>query len=187
MTKRFFLTGITLLSLVLLGLSLFASWQKPQFQSILELYQTNIVLQAQTWEAYNSNDNQLSEILQAIVGDGAIQSANKHYEETRNSVQESIDKTVPNSVEKTSKTRLEELFKLRDELDLQLGILQAKQSNIETAISTWNQIQPSERTELTKTAQVLIGIWSIPPRLLPNAQPLIQKKKIWLVGFAILP
>ena len=175
MTKRFFLTGITLLSLVLLGLSLFASWQKPQVQSILELYQTNIVLQAQTWEAYSSKDNQLSEILRAIVGDGSIQSANKQYEETRNSVQESIDKTVPNSVEKTSKTRLKKLFKLRDELDLQLGILQAKQKNIETAISTWNQIRPSKRTELTKTAQVLIGIWSTPPRLLPNAQPLIQK------------
>jgi membrane protease YdiL (CAAX protease family) len=177
MTKRFFLTGITLLSLVLLGLSLFASWQKPQFQSILELYQTNIVLQAQTWEAYNSNDNQLSEILQAIVGDGAIQNANNQYEETRNSVQKSIDKaeTVTNSVQEISKTRLEELFRLRDELDLQLGILQAKQGNIKTAISTWNQIQPSERTELTKTAQVLIGIWNTPPRLLPNAQPLIQK------------
>ena len=171
MTKRFFLTGITLLSLVLLGLSLFASWQKPQFQSILELYQTNIVLQAQTWEAYNSNDNQLSEILQAIVGDGAILNANNQYEETRNSVQKSIDKaeTVTNSVQEISKTRLEELFRLRDELDLQLGILQAKQSNIKTAISTWNQIQPSERTEITKTAQVLIGIWNTPPRLLPNA------------------
>lgn len=48
--------------------SLFGSLQEPQFQSRLELYQTNIALQAQAWQPEDSNDDSPQVIQEAILG-----------------------------------------------------------------------------------------------------------------------
>jgi membrane protease YdiL (CAAX protease family) len=201
--------------MILSGLSLFASWQKPQFQSRLELYQTNIVLQAQTWQPEENNDESVKTLREAIVGNNPLKSAVKEYQEARESVQTTLDKTknqldklraqditavtppkaLPNDPLKTQTSTPEQeklldksiskLQKLRDELDLRLGILQAQAGETETAQKTWSQVQETQvqetqvqqtpETEFTATANVLSGLWSNPPRLLPNAQQLIQK------------
>ncbi|MEA5578589.1 type II CAAX endopeptidase family protein [Anabaena sp. UHCC 0451] len=203
--KRLLLIGLTLLSIMLSGLSLFASWQKPQFQSRLELYQTNIVLQAQTWQPEDRNDESFLAIREAIVGDKPLESATKQYQQARESVQTNLDKAenklaklraqdltaitppkpLPNDPLDT-KTSLQEqqqqleksvhkLQKLRDELDLRLGILQVQQGETATALKTWSQVQKPSQTDFKEVAQVLTGLWSDPPQLLPNAQPLIQE------------
>jgi hypothetical protein len=74
---------------------------------------------------------------------------------------------------------------LIDELDLRLGILQVQQGETKAAIKTWtrliNQSQESvdvasvSEASLGSTARVLIGLWSDPPRLLPDAETLIPK------------
>ncbi|MBD2567961.1 CPBP family intramembrane glutamic endopeptidase [Anabaena lutea] len=198
--KRLLLIGLTLLAMMLSGLSLFASWQKPQFQSRLELYQTNIVLQAQAWQPEDSNDGNFQAIREAILGDKPLESATKQYQEAQESVQINLDKVenklvklrvtppkpLPNealdsNTSPQEKQQLEksvnQLQKLRHELDLRLGILQAKQGKIDSALSTWSQVQENSdiNPEFGKTADTLSGIWSNPPRLLPNAQQLIQK------------
>lgn len=198
--KRLLLIGLTLLAMMLSGLSLFASWQKPQFQSRLELYQTNIVLQAQAWQPEDSNDGNFQAIREAILGDKPLESATKQYQEARESVQINLDKVenklvklrvtppkpLPNEPLDTNtfpqeKQQLEksvnQLQKLQHELDLRLGILQAKQGKIDSALSTWSQVQETSdiNPEFSETANILSGIWSNPPRVLPNAQQLIQK------------
>lgn len=203
--KRLLLTALTLLAIMLSGLSLFASWQKPQFQSRLELYQTNIVLQAQAWQPEDSNDESFQALRAAIVGDKPLESAAKQYQEARDSVQTNLDKTKnqlvklrvqnitavtpakplanepletktsPQEQQKELEKSISKLQKLRDELDLRLGILQAQQGETEKAQKTWSQVQEPSETEFTATANILSGLWSNPPRLLPNAQPLIQK------------
>ncbi|WP_071187489.1 CPBP family glutamic-type intramembrane protease [Trichormus sp. NMC-1] len=198
--KRLLLIGLTLLAMMLSGLSLFASWQKPQFQSRLELYQTNIVLQAQAWQPEDSNDGNFPAIREAILGDKPLESATKQYQEARDSVQTNLDKAenklaklrvtppkpLPNEALDTSTSSQEQqqleksvnqLQKLRHELDLRLGILQAKQGQTDSALSTWSQLQQRSdiNPEFSETANILSGIWSNPPRLLPNAQQLIQK------------
>jgi membrane protease YdiL (CAAX protease family) len=190
---------------MLSGLSLFASWQKPQFQSRLELYQTNIVLQAQAWQPEDSNDESFQALRAAIVGDKPLESAAKQYLEARESVKTNLDKTKnqldklraqditvvtpakplpnepletktsPQQQQKELEKSISKLQKLRDELDLRLGILQAQQGETDKAQKTWSQVQEPSETEFTATANVLSGLWSNPPRLLPNAQPLIQK------------
>ncbi len=74
---------------------------------------------------------------------------------------------------------INQLESLRDELDLRLGIIQTKQKETEAALKTWNDLiaRHSEKSEMSsvKTAQVLVGLWSIPPRLVPNAESQIQK------------
>ncbi|BAZ79851.1 CPBP family glutamic-type intramembrane protease [Sphaerospermopsis kisseleviana CS-549] len=203
--KRLLLTALTLLAIMLSGLSLFASWQKPQFQSRLELYQTNIVLQAQAWQPEDSNDESFQALRAAIVGDKPLESAAKQYLEARESVKTNLDKTKnqldklraqditavtpakplpnepletktsPQQQQKELEKSISKLQKLRDELDLRLGILQAQQGETDKAQKTWSQVQEPSETEFTATANVLSGLWSNPPRLLPNAQPLIQK------------
>ncbi|QYX30656.1 CPBP family glutamic-type intramembrane protease [Sphaerospermopsis torques-reginae] len=203
--KRLLLTALTLLAIMLSGLSLFASWQKPQFQSRLELYQTNIVLQAQAWQPEDSNDESLQALRAAIVGDKPLESAAKQYLEARESVKTNLDKaenklaklraqditavtpakplpnepletkTSPQQQQKELEKSISKLQKLRHELDLRLGILQAQQGETNKAQKTWSQVQEPSETEFTATANVLSGLWSNPPRLLPNAQPLIQK------------
>ena len=78
---------------------------------------------------------------------------------------------------------LSQVKQLIDELDLRLGILQAQQGQTDAAIKSWSKlsnqssvdtIAPPEAS-LAQTAAVLIGLWSEPPRLLPDAEPQIQK------------
>jgi hypothetical protein len=79
-----------------------------------------------------------------------------------------------------SYTQVEQLI---DELDLRLGILQAQQGETKAAIKTWRDFTNQEirdvvsapSSSLVQTAQVLIGLWSEPPRLLPDAESQIQK------------
>jgi membrane protease YdiL (CAAX protease family) len=74
--------------------------------------------------------------------------------------------------------------RLINELDLRLGLLQIQQKQTDTALKTWNNLvsrvaQKENQTvpdeSLAQTAQVLVGLWSETPRLLPDAEPQIQK------------
>ncbi|WP_392482694.1 CPBP family intramembrane glutamic endopeptidase [Nostoc sp. C110] len=169
--KRLVLIFVLTPIAVLLAVSaLFGSWQEPQFQSRLELYQTNIALQAQAWQSEDSGDDNLQGIREAILGEQPLESATKQYQEARQSVQANLDKVnnklaqlrsqseitpippkplpeVPPTT-KTSKQgkqqlqqSLKQLQKLLAELDLRLGILQAQQGQTDTALKTWSELQ----------------------------------------------
>jgi uncharacterized protein len=202
--KRLGLILMTLVSLALVGLSLLSSWQEPQFQSRLELYQTNIVLQAQAWQAEDNSDDNIEVIQGAILGEKPLENATKQYQEARQSVLTNLEKTQnqltklpaqpvttpPKPLPATQsgdnsslvqqqklQQSLNQLEKLLAELDLRLGILQAQQGQTDTALKTWADLpQRSDiNPEFGKTATVLAGLWSNPARLLPDAQQLIQK------------
>ncbi|MBD2344424.1 CPBP family intramembrane glutamic endopeptidase [Anabaena subtropica] len=193
---------LTPIAALLAASSLFGSLQEPQFQSRLELYQTNIALQAQAWKPDDSNDDDSSQVIQgAILGEKPLENAAKEYQKTRQSVQTNLTKiqnqleqlrspsqvndvppatnTSRNDKEKQLQQSLQQLQKFSAELDLKLGILQAKQGQTKTAIKTWSELQKGDtsalNTETEQTAAVLSGLWSEPPRLFPNAQQLIQK------------
>ncbi|MEW6496575.1 MAG: lysostaphin resistance A-like protein, partial [Cyanobacteriota bacterium] len=76
--------------------------------------------------------------------------------------------------------RVEQLL---DELDLRIGILQVQQGETKAAIKTWRKLIDQETQvvvferdgSVVETTQVLIGLWSDPPRLLPDAESQIQK------------
>lgn len=80
---------------------------------------------------------------------------------------------------------LSKVQKLIDELDLRIGMLQAQQGNTKAAIQTWSTLtNPSTNADelatvpeesIVQTAQVLIGLWSEPSQLLPDAESQIQQ------------
>ena len=169
--KRLVLIFVLTPIAVLLAVSaLFGSWQEPQFQSRLELYQTNIALQAQAWRAEDSNDDNLQAIREAILGEQPLESATNQYEEARQSVQANLDKVnnkfaqlrsqpeitpippkplpeVPPTTQTSKQGQqqlqqsLKQLQKLLAELDLRLGILQAQQGQTDKALKTWSELE----------------------------------------------
>jgi len=194
---------LTPIAILLSVSSLFGTLQEPQFQTTLELYQTNIALQAQAWQPEDSDDENLSAITAAILGENPLESATKQYQQVRQSVETNLDK-IQNQLTQSQaipippkplpdappdnqaslqenqgklQQSVQRLQKLRADLDLRLGILQAKEEKTDTAIKTWGELQQSSQInpEIWETAAVLSGIWSNPPQLLPNAQQLINK------------
>lgn len=216
--KRLILGLLTVLAILRVSLSLIESWGQPQIQSRLELYQTNLLLQAAQWQeetgsgTTSASSPNLKTARDALLGDDPFKTAQKQYQEARQSSQntlstiraqlqqqESQSVTPPGSAKpqvsyppadesprkklqppqqlQESKNKLERLI---DELDLRLGILAAQQGKTKEALKTWTEL--IDRTQeqrgyqsLAKTGSVLVGLWSQPPRLLPDAQQQIEK------------
>jgi uncharacterized protein len=179
--KRVVLAVLTVLAIALIGQDLLASWSQPQFQSRLELYQTNLVLQATEWQG---DDPGLASVRNGIIGSEPVKGATKQYEELRQSAQKNLERTqillASPTADPSLKNSLPKLERLLAELDLRLGVLQVQQGQGATAQKTWaGMIQqtdgkPSLET-LSKTAGVLAGLWSDPPRLVPDAEQALKK------------
>lgn len=192
--KRLILIGLTLLAALLSIGSLISSWQKPQFQSRLELYQTDIILQAQAWQAANGQDQNFHLLQNAVIGNSPIESATKDYQEAIESVENSLNKAdkqltklyspIHIPLEASSQNdqvelqqSIGQLQKLDSELELHLGILQAQQGDTDSALKIWQKLQSQINVDshLQKTAEVLSAIWDNSPKLLPNAQQSLQQ------------
>ncbi|MBV6624775.1 MAG: CPBP family intramembrane metalloprotease [Rivularia sp. (in: Bacteria)] len=188
--KRIVLFFLTLVAILFSGSSLLGSLKEPQFQSELELYQTNIVLLATQWQPSDEEEN-LQNLKEAILGVKPLEGALKQYQEARTSTETNLEKaqnqlaklrsqstdsiTSPQSESEISPTinvsSLVEQRKLQQtsnqlqeslaKLDLRIGILQARQGNSSAAIMTWQKLQEN---------------LSINPQLRQTSQTLIQ---IW--------
>ncbi len=204
--KRLGLILASVVALLLCVNALIESWQEPQFQNRLELYQTNIVLQAASWEPPDSNNENFKAAREAIVGNNPLENATQQYEEARKSTEANLEKAKNKLAELTSESpttpttpkpqpeippatnasRLQQQQQLQQsvkqlqnslaELDLQLGILQARQGHKNTASKTWKRLSESSQidSKFVNSADVLSGIWSDAPRLVPNAEQVVQ-------------
>ena len=223
--KRLILVVLTIFAIAKVSLSLVESWGQPQIQSRLELYQTNLLLHAAEWQGNITNVATSQEAIpdvtaarNALIGTEPLKTAQKQYEEARQSAEITQSKIAAKLQELSSqevamsrdvakeplqfspiaespssnpqRQQLQQSFsqveQLIDELDLRLGILQAQQGETAAAVKTWstlsnqssvNTADPASVSEasLVQTAQVLVGLWSEPPRLLPDAESQIQK------------
>jgi len=173
--KRLGLILLTLLAVFFSGTALLESLQKPQFQSRLELYQADLVLQASSWQPEGSNDGNLQKVSQSIIGTKPLENATEQYQDVRDSAQANLDK-IKNQPQEGGEQSLKQLEKLVPEIDLRLGILLSKQGQTDKALKTWEQLQQGKyiSPSVEETAVVLAGIWSNPQRLLPNDEELIK-------------
>ena len=174
------LTAFVTLNLVIL---LLGSWQQPQIQSRLELYQTDLLLHATELKS----DQEIAAASQTLVGDKPLETAQKQYESVREGTQETLSQLLPGRpvaelrLEELSTRTLKELLLLQLRLDLRLGVLKAVQGDRPGAVEIWTAL--GDRLEQQPVAgldadlpRVLAGLWSEPPRLLPTAdESLIQE------------
>ncbi len=204
--KRLILSLLTVVALFFAGVSLFESWNQPQIQSRLELYQTNILLHAAQWKPKAGAN--LTTARNTLIGEKPLETATEQYKEARQLAQTNLEKAKsqleqlrsqplnapatpkPQSeiapITDTSRPRqqqqlqksLNQVERLTVEIDLRLGLLQVEQGQTDTALKTWTDLKKrslaQSQESLVETSAVLVGLWSNPARLLPNAQQLIQ-------------
>lgn len=205
--KRLILGLLTLVVVALLGGSLFSSLGETQITDRIQLYQTDLLLSASELKSDPATQEEWSTAQTAILGDNPVEAALKEYQEVRQSAQTTLNQLnqrlqqlsshQPQPIPKTAmllarltnttgpaqevQTAIHKQESLINQLDLRIGLLQAKQNTVPEALKTWNAVIDRAKNQLnasdaSETATVLVGLWSDPPRLLPNAEPLLQKQ-----------
>lgn len=179
--KKLILVLLTIAASVLIGTSLFSSLNEPQFSSRLELFETDLLLQAS--EA--KGDPQLEPLRAAIAQNNPEKTALDNYKEARSRVETEITSSESRLTQGSEATTLRQALKkelsnqskLRDELDLRLGVLQAEQKEIKAALARWQALSDRQDAApvLANTATALVGLWSDPPQLLPRAELLVNQ------------
>lgn len=199
--KQALLVTITIVIVGLLGTSLFGSLGEPQVNDRLQLYETDLALRAV--ELANAPDGEdFTAARSALLGENPLDTALERYETVRKSAATNLNKfqtqlqqtsstsvdaltdptnpTQPSSEVLQLQTSVQQQQELINQLDLRIGILQAEQGQVTEAIATWTALTqsdnaPSDPKAWTKTASALVGMWSEPPQLFPNAEGLLQK------------
>ncbi len=188
--KRLILSVLTVLAILLAGASLWESWRQPQIQSRLELYQTNLLLQASEWQPQESADAPLASARNTLVGEKPLETATQEYQAARKSARQNLQKaqaqikelqsqpiTTPTTPKPqteiapttdTSRLRQQDLLqksinqleKLTAEIDLRLGILQAQQGKSDEALKTWASVREFREKSLSPLASRLSPLTS---------------------------
>jgi membrane protease YdiL (CAAX protease family) len=174
------LTGIVTF---LIGVELLGSWSQPKAQSQLNLYQSDLLLQASEWQSISTAENPSKPLPNPLLEANPIPTALKNYQQVRTSVQTDLDRLeqaesatvsadTPTAAQSSQK---QDRSQFRDELDLLIGLLLAQSNQTEAAIATWTALTSKGANNVqTETAQVLKGLWSDPPQLLPKSQQQLQ-------------
>lgn len=176
--KRLILIVLTIIVVLRVSLSLIASWSQPQFQSRLELYQTNLLLQASEWQGGESQDSQDSKTVRnALVGAEPLKTAQEQYQDSLDMAKKNLQKAqtqlkalqsesltppvapkpeLPYPPVKEAASEKQQLQasvnqseKLIDELDLRLGILKAEQGKTKAALQSWNTVIERHQVQLS--------------------------------------
>jgi membrane protease YdiL (CAAX protease family) len=199
--NRPILVALTILVSLLMSTALLNSWTEPQVQSQLNLYQSDLILSASEWEVLNQSVQGEAPLRKSFLGENPIKDAAKNYETVRTSAQKELDRLKQASIQSSQRKTTQQAepnldvdvnatpvikspkntqSQLIDELDLRLGILYARAGESDKALQTWTDLANNPKSQTSKTkivpaAQVLQGLWSDPPRLLPNADAVLNK------------
>lgn len=162
--KRLILVILTVLTLIPLLSSLWASFQEPQVQGQLELYQTNLVLEAAEYDrdsVASTSPEAIASLVEQLTGEDPTQSATQQYEavlassESQLAVLKERVSTQPNAANKKAIATTRTLI---DELHIKLGILYAVNDNNEAAAAQWDNIPADDRT-YAPLVNVLEPLW----------------------------
>lgn len=125
--KRSILAILTILSMYSVFFALSQSLGEPQVQAQLELYQTNLILNASSW---NPSQENISNLSQNLIGENPLSIAQSSYEKALNLTEDSFQKLSENQgsiVAETPRKKLRQNNnpnqKLIDDLNLKLAII----------------------------------------------------------------
>mgnify|MGYP001795407044 CR=1 FL=1 len=177
--KRIVLSVMTLIVSLVMCSSLISSFSQPQVGNQLQLYQTDLSLQASEWNGSGLPEAEVQQFRQAVFGEDALDSAIEQYNEVRTDaatglvrlgqlVKATPDIEKANSLATTANGQKQ----LIDQLDLRLGLVKAKQGNVADAIQTWEKL--AERSRESAVATLLSNLWQDTPTIPDNAADLIN-------------
>ncbi|WP_346290502.1 type II CAAX endopeptidase family protein [Sphaerothrix gracilis] len=188
--KRIVLILLSAVVAIAIASSLLSSLNKPQVTTRLQLYQTDLLLQATEWqgEEIDADPAEVKGLRQALLGKNPIETTLKQYSEVKaeaennlSQSQSQLAKLLPDSVAEAAAARpsqlqaaIEQQTRLVQQLDLRLGLLKAKEGETAEAIATWQNLADSGG-ELGETADVLAGLWQQPADASATAEPLLRQ------------
>lgn len=173
--RRILLTLISLVVAVVMGSALVASWNEPQVASRLELYQTDLLLQASAWETDEPSE-QVEYLKENLLGNTPLKAAQQAYESVRETASDAL-KGGPDP-EEIASPRLQSALvgqgELLDLLDLRLGILHAEQGQLKEAAAAWESVQSrqAQGSPQWQVANTLTLLWQSDDPAALSEQPL---------------
>ncbi|MEL6249319.1 MAG: CPBP family intramembrane glutamate endopeptidase, partial [Cyanobacteria bacterium J06627_15] len=183
--KRAALSIITALVLVVMGTSLVSSWQQPQVTGELQLYQSNLLLQASEWQGEGLSETDQQRVRAALLGQTPLSSVMEDYEALKDEAAQTLVRsqstltTLEAAPDPKSTSQIRQVISQQQALiarmDIRLGLLAAEQSDVEAALARWQAVADSADTPsaLAATATTLGSIWhGTPP---PEAETVLQK------------
>jgi len=191
--KRIVLSVMTLLVVWVMSNSLISSFGEPQVGNQLQLYQTDLMVQASEWNGSGLPEAEAEQFRKAVFGQDALDSAVEQYQEVRKDaatglvrLQQQIANLSSPSNESISDESIQAKSQaliatarsqqtLIDKIDLRLGVVQAQQNNVEQAINTWQAL--AERSGVNAiAAQTLTNLWQTPPAIAPETETTINSQ-----------
>ncbi len=159
--RRGILNLLSLLAIVIVGLSLSSSWFQPPPQTQLDLLQTDLALQA----SRTLDDPRYQDLARALLGQDVFKVAQNRYQQTADNYTERLKRLkrlarlTPAGESEAASPELAQspevdpallasMQDLQTELDalwLRLGLLYAYQEDLEAARQQWQQIIDLER------------------------------------------
>jgi uncharacterized protein len=192
--KRIVLSFLTLIVALEMGASLISSLGEPQVGNQLQLYQTDLLVQASEWDGSGLPDSEVQQFRQAVFGKDALATATEQYQEVRQDSATGLARlqqqtALPAENAETSSNSAQPLASIADsqqqlinQLDLRLGMVQAKQGKVEEAIATWQKLAQPDKASAPGlvappeqiAASVLIDLWQTPPVIRPETASTIE-------------
>jgi hypothetical protein len=201
--KILVLSFLTVLVAIPIFSALAGSLNEPQVTNQLQLYQTDLQLQASAWRGNEDLEPEDVESLrETLLGENPLEAAAQQYRTVRQEAQtvlarsqtqleaaqsppETVEENLEDTVTPSSRQVLratQQQQSLVNQIDLRLGVLEAEQGEEQQAIATWSEVEPppatenqSAPTEAAETAQVLVGLWRDPPQIAQDAEMVIQQ------------
>jgi len=178
---------ITIISLVPVVLSLIGSINQPQIQGNLQLYQTDLILQAAeiSRSSPDSNSENLESLQETLLGGEPYEVAETQYNEALKQSQKNLSK-LQSDPKKSLASQIKEQENSIAEINLKLGIIEIEQGKAQAAFDRWDETVTKNQPQTTETALLLEGLWSDPPSIAPNAEAAIkQSLKGWFQDEAL--
>jgi uncharacterized protein len=194
------LVVLTFFVIFLVSTTLLKSWTEPQAQSQLNLYQSDLLLHAAEWESLSQETQDSPSLRKSFLGENPIKDALKNYETVRKAAKADLDKLKQSSplgsaglevqpktealevdpgIQPVSRSLRQTRGQLIDDLDVRRGILYVQAKQQDKALTIWSQTiqepQASVKGQTQQSAQVLRGLWSDPPEILPDAELILSQ------------
>ena len=188
--KRIILSILTLVVVLRMGSVLISSLGQPQVGNQLQLYQTDLLLQASEWDGSGLPSDEVQQFRRAVFGEDVLETAVEQYQEVRSTsatglerLQQQLESAPLADVEETqllSTSTAQQL--LINRIDLRLGMVQAHNGEVDKAIKTWqklvsngDQAPPSVDRATAAAAAALIDLWQDPATVHPETAATINE------------
>ena len=181
--KRIVLSILTLIVSLELGASLITSFNQPQVGNQLQLYQTDMLVQASKWEGSGLSPDEVQQFRTALFGEDPFEAVAKQYKEVRADaatglarLQEKLeaapDEALTNAELAPAIATQQQLV---EQIDLRLGLIEAQTDRVDEAIATWNSL--AQKPNATgKIASLLTGLWQDPPKIAPEEEAVLDSQ-----------